>query len=469
MDRSAAPSGSSAAIPPWLAGVDSITSRRLTDHIDDERPAHRPRRTTRPSGRWRFLAHASAVLDGSLDFDQTLANTVRLAVPEVADYCIVALADKGGSCAWAHAAHRDPAGRDQLDRLGARFPLPAGSEHPLARTIRTGRPELVPAEGAPGRLHEPAEIADIGPLAALSAIVTPMVARGRTFGAIFFATTALSGRRYGPRDLELAADVGRRAGHAIDHALLYQAAEHAARMRDTLMAVVAHDLKNPVSTIGLALQVLQEDDHDHFPDNGEHKIERHAIGAIQRASARMYRLIHDLLDLSRADEERLSMNGAPADPVGMIEEALDAHSTIAAGRGLTLEMAATPSLPRVLADRERIAQVFSNLLGNAAKFTPRGGCVRLTAVAGEGSVTFTVEDTGGGISADDLPHVFDRFWQAQKKRGGAGLGLSIAKAIVEAHGGSIGVASTLGAGARFHFTLPAVGTADAPRVRLPRA
>jgi signal transduction histidine kinase len=254
--------------------------------------------------------------------------------------------------------------------------------------------------------------------------------------------------------------VGRRAGHAIDHALLYQAAEYAARMRDNLMAVVAHDLKNPVSTIDLAVRVLQEDDHDHFPDNGEHKIERHAIGAIQRASARMYRLIHDLLDLSRVDGGRLSMNAAPVDPLAMIEEALDAHSTIAAGRRLTLEMAAAPSLPRVLADRERITQVFSNLLGNAIEFTPRGGRVRLTAVAGESRVTFTVEDTGSGIAADDLPYVFDRFWQSQKKRGGAGLGLSIAKAIVEAHGGSIGVASTLGAGARFDFTLPAAGMAD---------
>jgi len=271
-------------------------------------------------------------------------------------------------------------------------------------------------------------MACVGPLAALSVIATPMIARDRTFGAIFFATTALSRRRYGTRDLELAADVGRRAGHAIDHALLYQAAEEAARIRESLVAVVAHDLKNPVTTIDLALRVFLEDDHDHFPDDGEHKMELHAIGAIQRAAARMHRLIHDLLDLSRADEGRLSVSPAPADPLFLLDDALEAHSTLAAGRGIALEVAAAPSLPHVLADRERIAQVFSNLVGNAIEFTPQGGRVRMTALPGEGGVTFAVEDTGSGIAAEDLPHVFDRFWQAQKKsHGGTGLGLSIAE------------------------------------------
>jgi len=454
---------SMAAIPSWLAVAEAVPSRRRSDHIEDGPPARRSRRTMRPSGRWRFLADASAVLDESLDFEQTLANTVRLAVPEVADYCIVALAGKEGTSDWAHAAHRDPAGRDLLDRVRTRFPLQASSDHPLAKAIRTGQPELVSIGQARNGLDETG-MASVGPLAALSAIATPMIARDRTFGAMFFATTPLSGRRYGPRDLELAVDVGRRAGHAIDHALLYQAAEEAARMRENLVAVVAHDLKNPVTTIDLALRVLLEDDHDHFPDDGEHKIELHAIGAIQRAAARMYRLIHDLLDLSRADEGRLSMNTAPADPPSLLDDALEAHSTLAAGRGIALEVAAAPSLPHVLADRERIAQVFSNLVGNAIEFTPEGGRIRMTAVTSKGGVMFAVEDTGSGIATEDQPHVFDRFWQTQKKsHGGTGLGLSIAKAIVEAHGGSIGVESTLGAGARFHFTLPGVPAASLTR------
>jgi signal transduction histidine kinase len=131
--------------------------------------------------------------------------------------------------------------------------------------------------------------------------------------------------------------------------------------------------------------------------------------------------------------------------------------------GIALEVSAAPSLPQVLADRERIAQVFSNLLGNAIEFTPEGGRVQMTALTSEGGVTFAVEDTGSGIATEDLPHVFDRFWQTQKKsHGGTGLGLSIAKAMVEAHGGSIGVESTLGAGERLYFTLPGVPDAARP-------
>ena len=413
----------------------------------------------RPTGRWRFLADASAVLDASLDFEQTLANTVRLAVPEVADYCIVVLAGEDGSSRWAHAAHRDPAGRELLDRARERFPLPASSDHPLARAIRTGQPQIVPVwvEADRDRLGE-TRSGRARLLTPVSAIVTPMVARGRTFGAIFFAATAQSQRRYGLRDLELAVDVGRRAGHAIDHALLYRQAEDAARLREQLMAVVAHDLKTPVATIELALRVFLDDGV--FPADGNHQIERHALGAIQRASARMYRLIHHLLDLSRADRGQLPLQAVPVDPGSMVADAVEAHATLAASRRITIESALETHLPAVLADPERVAQVFSNLIDNALKFTPQGGRVQVAALRSGARVRFLVEDTGRGIAPENLPRVFDRFWQAQNQaRGGTGLGLSIAKAIVEAHGGNIGVESAPGAGARFHFDLPVAATA----------
>jgi len=433
-----------------LAVFEDKPARRRTDEGGQR---HRDIRR-RPSGRWRFLADASAVLDGSLEFEQTLANTVRLAVPEVADYCVVALRGEEASCRWAHAAHRDAAGREMLDRARDRFPLPAASGHPLARAIRTGAAEIIRVTREREHLDE-AGMGGPGPLAPVSAIVVPMIAGGRTLGAIFFAATARSERRYGGRDLELAMDVGRRAGFAIDHALLYRAAEEAARLRENLMAMVAHDLKNPVATIDLALRVLLEDGA-HGPHNGERKIDRHAIGAIQRAAGRMDRLIHDLLDLSRADEGRLPMKVTPTDPIAMLTDAVDAHSTLAEARGVVLQTASGARSLRALADRERIAQVFSNLVGNAMQFTPRGGRVTIGASPAAGGVRFFVEDTGPGIAPEYLVRVFDRFWQPQNQnRHGSGLGLSIAKAIVEAHGGRIGVESTLGAGARFHFTLPA--------------
>jgi signal transduction histidine kinase len=178
----------------------------------------------------------------------------------------------------------------------------------------------------------------------------------------------------------------------------------------------------------------------------------------------MYRLIHDLLDLSRADRGKLSLQPVLVDPASMVADAVEAHSILAASRRIALEAAVEEQPPLVLADQERMAQVFTNLIDNALKFTPEGGRVRVTAARSARGVEFAVEDTGTGIAAEHLLHVFDRFWQAQSKaRGGTGLGLSIAKAIVQAHGGRIGVESTLGAGARFHFTLPGVPSASLPR------
>jgi signal transduction histidine kinase len=412
-------------------------------------------RRPRATGRWRFLADASATLDTSIDYAQTLANTVRLAVPEVADYCVVVLVGDDGSVRWADSAHRDPSKRALLEGLRG-YVRPIGSpEHPVETALRTGEPQLMADAG--GQLlkwGDGTSLSLVRGLAPTSYIAVPMAARGHTFGAILFAVTAESGRRYGLRDLELATDVGRRAGFAIDHALLYRAAESAARAREELMAVVAHDLKNPLNTVQLAVRVLLDDNP--IPDDAAHKLERHALAAIQRAADRMYRLIHDLLELARADAGRLWIQPAPAAPEELLREAIDAHCSIAAAKSITLEATTDGSLPNVLADRERIAQVFSNLIGNALKFTPSGGRVSIRGSRATPGVRFAVEDTGPGMLPHDQAHVFDRFWQAAKASGlGTGLGLSIAKAIVEGHGGTISVESTPGVGSVFEFSLPA--------------
>jgi signal transduction histidine kinase len=411
---------------------------------------------TRAIGRWRFLADASAALDTSIEYEQTLANTVRLAVPEVADYCIVTLLGEDGSARLVDLAHRDPAKRDLLERLRGHVPPPS-PDHPVRKALQTGRSQLV-ADAAPEipKWWDGNQLAIVRALAPASLIAIPLIARWRTFGAILYAVTAESGRRYHEQDLGLAEAVGRRAAFAIDHALLYEAARKAARERDELMAVVAHDLKNPLNTIQLAAKVLQEDG----PCGGGDKeaIDRHAVGAVERAADRMSRLIHDILELARADAGRLWIRPAPAEAEAMLRDALETHCQIAAAKSIRLEARADESLPKVLADRERIAQVFSNLIGNALKFTPSGGRVSVRGWRAAPGVRFAVEDTGPGIPPEDQTHVFDRFWQAHKvSRMGTGLGLSIAKAIVEGHGGSIGVESTPGLGSRFEFSLPVAG------------
>jgi signal transduction histidine kinase len=425
-------------------------------------------RPTRATGRWRFLADASAALDTSIEYEETLANTVRLAVPEVADYCVVILLGEDGSTRWVDSAHRDPARHALLESVRGYLP-PLSLEHPVRKALQTGQPQLV-MDAGPKILKwwDGTRLGIVRELAPASLIVVPMIARWRTFGAILFAVTAESGRRYRHHDLELATDVGRRAAFAIDHALLYQAAQRAAKERDELMAVVAHDLRNPLNTIQLAARVLLEDGR--FGDDENRAMERHALGAVQKAVQRMDRLIHDLLDLSRADAGRLLIRPAPADAEALLSEAIDAHCEIAAAKGITLEATAEEPLPGILVDRERIAQVFSNLIGNALKFTPNGGRVSVRGWRATPEVRFAVEDTGPGIAREDQGRVFDRFWQAKNVSGlGTGLGLSIAKAIVDGHGGSIRVESAPGQGSRFVFSLPTAGDANQAQPASPGA
>jgi signal transduction histidine kinase len=411
----------------------------------------------RATGRWRFLADASAVLDGSLDYEQTLANTAQLAVPEVADFCVVVLRGEDGSVRWAHSAHRDPRKQALLDRLREFGPPIATPEHPISKALRLGQPQL----DSDVRRHlvldwrESRRLELVRALVPVASIAVPLSARGRTFGAILFVVTAESGRRYGTHDLDLAIDVGRRAGSAIDHALLYTEAERAARARDELMAVVAHDLKNPLNTIQLAADVLLEEEDG---EGGRRGIDRHAVGAIGRAATRMQKLIHDLLEVARAEGGKLLVKPRPADPVELLCDAVDAHSSMASAKDIAIEARSEGRLPSVLADRERIAQVFANLIGNALKFTPAGGRVSVRGWSAPPFVRIAVEDTGPGIDPQDQARVFDRFWQANRKQMGTGLGLCIAKSIVEAHRGEINVQSAVGRGSRFEFSLPLAET-----------
>ena len=176
---------------------------------------------------------------------------------------------------------------------------------------------------------------------------------------------------------------------------------------------------------------------------------------MERAVGGMTRLISDLMDVSRLDAGMLQLRKAASGVQELVDEALDAIRPLAAQKSLELEADLPADLPPVLSERERVLQVFSNLLGNAVKFTPAGGAVGIFASREGNEVRFAVRDTGSGIGEAQLPRIFDRFWQARTAaRAGAGLGLAIAKGIVEAHGGRIWVESRPGDGATFHFTLP---------------
>ena len=222
-------------------------------------------------------------------------------------------------------------------------------------------------------------------------------------------------------------------------------AEAAVRSRDDILAIVSHDLRNPLNTISMSLSLL-EMGHGHDRSRAQ-------AGIIRRALGHMNRLIQDLLDVNQIAAGRLEVRAEPLEVATVMEDARAALAQMAMRKSQRLEVHGAAAA--VLADRDRVGQVLANLVGNAIKFTPEGGRIVVSAEAQEREVRFCVADTGPGIEAQDLPHIFDRFWQVRRvRRGGVGLGLAIGKGIVEAHGGRIWARSRPGVGSEFFFTLP---------------
>ncbi len=230
----------------------------------------------------------------------------------------------------------------------------------------------------------------------------------------------------------------------------------ALRAREEIVGIVSHDLRNPVGTVTLAADLLLD-----VPLPPEKR--REQLEVIKRQGKHMERLIRDLLDVTRIEAGTLPIRPSPEPIDALVHEALQDARTLAEQKNIVLRAEVDPGLPLVRADRGRILQVFSNLVGNAIKYTPDGGRVTLSACRQNGAVRVAVTDTGRGIAQEDTKRVFGRFWQVGRGSAGigVGLGLAIVKGIVEAHDGRVWVESQPGAGSTFYFTLPALG-GDAP-------
>ena len=231
--------------------------------------------------------------------------------------------------------------------------------------------------------------------------------------------------------------------------LLHQAIE----ARDDMMGIVSHDLRNPANAVKmLARSIVEGDSGRVIPDDVRERVE-----VIRQAAEQMDALIQDLLDITRLEAGRLVVTPREVELSTLIARSVEAIRPLADAGGVTLSMT-IPALPKLRVDPDRVTQILSNVIGNAIKFTPAGGSVTLRARVVDHSVEIAVADTGEGIPAAQLPRVFDRFFQAsltsRAPRHGAGLGLPIARGIVEAHGGRIWVESSPGAGTTVFFTLP---------------
>jgi CheY-like chemotaxis protein len=225
------------------------------------------------------------------------------------------------------------------------------------------------------------------------------------------------------------------------------ALEEAIRARDELLSVVAHDLRNPLHVITLSANALLE---------RSPVAERRPLDRILRSASRAQRMLRDLLAISALETGNLSFDMKRVDTSRLLLSTVESHQDVAAEASIILSSDLSPSLPAVRGDEERLLEMLENLIANAVKFTPPGGTVSVGAGARGDQVLMWVRDTGAGIAPEQLPHIFDRFWQAKKKeRRGLGLGLSICRAIVRAHGGLIWAESVVGLGTTFFVSLPA--------------
>jgi PAS domain S-box-containing protein len=404
----------------------------------------------------RFLDEATKVLNSSLNYAETLQQIASLAVPDLADWCVVDLLEDQEMRRVA-IANTHPEGLRLAQEWNRTYPPVLDAETGVARAIRTGEPVLV-SKITDQHLAEAARNADdlrqLRELHLVSYIIAPLLARGRALGAITLVT-AESNRSYTQNDCEVAKELARRAGTAVDNARLYKESqqalsqrEDAVHSREEVLAIVSHDLRGPLSTIGLNAELLEQT----YPAPDSTK----RLEAIHRSAARMEHMIDDLLDVATIEAKGLSLHYAIEDAERIVTTVIEAHEAAAAGKGITLTQDCALASVRLSCDRERIERVFTNLIGNSLKFCTSGAAISVRGKVVHGEVAFSVEDTGPGIPAEQIPHLFDRYWTAHHARGtkGAGLGLYICKGIVEAHGGRLWVDSVVGRGTTFFFTLP---------------
>jgi PAS domain S-box-containing protein len=323
--------------------------------------------------------------------------------------------------------------------------------HGASGTALAARKRVVVEDVTQSPIFVGSEALDVQLKAGIRAVQsTPLISRsGALIGMI--STHWKAPHHIPEQTLRLLDLLARRAADLIERVQMEAALRDAVQARDQVLGIVAHDLRNPLTLI-----MTQSSKLMHRPSSELERRNQKPAVVISRAAARMNRLIQDLLDVTRLEAGRLPVERRPLSSGALAAEAVDMQVAFAASSSIDLRLALARDLPEVWVDRDRLLQVFENLIGNAIKFTKSGGWITVGAEARNQEVLFWVKDTGVGISAEELPHVFDRFWQAAAGVGrpGAGLGLSITKGIVEGHGGRIWVESTAGQGSNFYFSIP---------------
>lgn len=395
------------------------------------------------------LVEAGRVLASSLDYEETLQQVARLTAEMLGDYAGVDLIEPTGEVRRVAAAHVDPEQQKLVEQL-KRYPPDMEKDVGIARALRTGEPMMindVPDELIEAATHDAQHLRIAHALGVRALLVAPMTARRRVVGALT-AVSAAPDRRFGPEDIAFARELADRAALALDNARLYRRSRDAVRARDDVLAVVSHDLRTPLGVVYTSARMMLETDQ---PEARRREFLDRQLRAVKQAE----RLIDDLLEIARSEAGQLILQRHPVPPDRLLAAVRDDFEEQARGAGIEIRVAVDGDPPSVHADPDRALRILGNLVSNAVKHTPEGGVVGLRAQPAPGGVAFHVSDSGPGIPEREREHIFERFWQASRSgRAGAGLGLAIAKELVEAHGGSIWVDRAEGGGTTFGFTLP---------------
>jgi len=418
----------------------------------------------RAAERAAFLAEATALLVTSLDYESTVAAVAHLSVPAIADWAAIDLCGRDGYVERVATAHANPARLDLARQFHGRFEAPCA-------VARTGTPllvSLVSEETIATWTRGDDEHASLArSLGTVSCLCVPLMAHGRTFGALTLAT-AESRRQYGDEDLKFAQDVAYRLALAIDNAQAYREAQLANRLKDEFLATLSHELRTPLNAIVgysrlLRLQTIAPEQRPH------------AIATVERNASALTRIVEDVLDVSRIIAGKVRLEIRPVDLPALVKNAIDTMMPAAAAKRVSILTFADPNVESIAADRDRLLQVLWNLLSNAVKFTPEGGTIRLSVESRDAHAEIAIEDTGIGIRPSFLPHIFERFRQADATaaggRAGLGLGLAIVQHLVQLHGGTVqAISEGEGRGATFIVRLPLKLTAaERPKERRQRA
>ena len=404
----------------------------------------------------KFLAEASAALAALVDYESALRRVAQMAVPRFADWCAVDMAQPDGSIHRVAIAHADPAKLEEARRIDDRFGLGFREGTGPAEVVRTGRSELI-ANVNEDALRRFARDHDhlwaMRTLGMKSYMCTAMESRGKRIGAIVFALSG-SGRKYTATDLAAAEDLAHRAAISIENALLYAEVRENDRRKDEFLAMLAHELRNPLAPIRTGLDLMDMPECDAATAQWTRTMMKQQL-------QQLVRLVDNLLDVSRImrgkiqlRKERASLAEVVARGVETARPAIDAqkHELVVS----------TPKYPvSVDVDPVRIAQVIANLLNNAAKYNDKPGHILVSADREGDDAVVRVLDDGVGIDKDLLPRVFDLFTQSDRSvarsQGGLGIGLTLVRSLVERHGGRVEAFSEgPGRGSEFVVRLPAL-------------